>query len=181
MKILAATQELLAELGYEQLTMEAVAARVGVSKPTLYRRWASRAELVAAAVGDLKWSAPVPDNGSLRADLLEMAGVWFAQDPMRDAIFVRLLAALPSDEQLRELYAARVSAPRAQALAQVMGNALARGEIGDSAPVEPLRGILPALAFHRLAVDRLPVDRTFIESVIDDVIMPLLTASGTRR
>ncbi|KAA0976183.1 TetR family transcriptional regulator [Paeniglutamicibacter gangotriensis] len=128
-KILAAAQELLAELGYEQLTREAVAAKVGVSKPTLYRRWVSRAELVAAAVGDLQWSSSVPDNGSLRADFLELAGVWFAEDPMRDAIFVRLLAALPGDEQLRELYTARVSAPRSQALAQVMGNALAHAGI----------------------------------------------------
>lgn len=174
-QILLAAQELLAEVGYEQFTMEAVAARVGASKPTLYRRWASRAELVAAAIGDLQWSAPTPDTGSLRSDLVELAGVWFAEDSTRDAVFVRLLAALPFDEQLRELYVARVSTPRGLAMEQVLGQALARGEIRDGAPGDSLRGILPALVFHRLVVDRLPVDRSFIESVIDDVIIPSLT------
>lgn len=170
-----AAQELLAEVGYEQFTMEAVAARVGSSKATLYRRWASRAELVAAAVGDLEWSAPTPNTGSLRDDLMAMSGVWFTDDPLRDAIFVRMLAALPHDERLRELYVAKVSVPRARAMGQVTGHAIERGEIPAEQPSDGLRGLLPGLVFHRLVVERLPVDRTFIEAVIDDVIIPSMT------
>lgn len=176
--ILQAAQELLAEVGYEQFTMEAIATRVGASKATLYRRWASKAELVAGVIGDLEWSAPAPDTGSLREDLLELTGVWFAEDKMRDQIFMNLLAALPRDEKLRELFMTRVSIPRGIAIEAVISRAIKRGELSGGAGLEPLRGALPALVFHRLAVEARPVDKKYIASVIDAVIIPALRAAG---
>ena len=70
-EILDATLQILAEVGYDLLTMDAVAARAKASKATLYRRWKSKPELVVTAVmchhSD---TAAVPDTGSLRGDLL---------------------------------------------------------------------------------------------------------------
>ncbi|MFL6072011.1 MAG: helix-turn-helix domain-containing protein, partial [Mycobacteriales bacterium] len=62
-----ATRKLLAEQGYAAVTMEGVAARAEVAKTTLYRRWASKAELVADAVAEFLEAVPVTDQGSLRA------------------------------------------------------------------------------------------------------------------
>lgn len=176
--ILQAAQDLLAEVGYEQFTMEAIATRVGASKATLYRRWASKAELVAGVIGDLEWTAPAPDTGSLREDLLALTDVWFAEDRTRDEIFMNLLAALPRDEKLRELFLTRVSIPRGAAIELVISRAIDRAELTGGTELEPLRGVLPALVFHRLAVEARPVDKNYIASVIDAVIIPALRAAG---
>jgi AcrR family transcriptional regulator len=71
--ILKATIELLAEVGYEGTSIDAVAARAGVSKPTIYRRWPDgKEQLVSAAVASCKEDAPVPDTGTLRGDLVAL-------------------------------------------------------------------------------------------------------------
>ena len=74
--VLRGTLDLLAEVGYDRLTLDAVAARTRASKATLYRRWASKAALVTEAVALLgPAELPLPDTGSLRADLLAIAGM----------------------------------------------------------------------------------------------------------
>lgn len=173
-QILGAAQQLLAECGFAAFTMDAVATRVGASKATIYRRWASRTQLLAEAINTLEWSAKAPDTGSLRADLIALADVWFAEDPQRDAIFVNLLAALPQDDTLHELYISKLAGPRAELVKQVLDQAAARGELATTAAVERTRGIIPGLVFHRLAVERLPVDRAYITSLIDHVVLPVL-------
>src|SRR3954468_25112873 len=72
--ILDAAVHLLAEVGYDRATVEAVAARAGVSKPTIYRRWpGGKAEIVADAIRAKRADGAVlPDTGSLRGDLLAM-------------------------------------------------------------------------------------------------------------
>jgi AcrR family transcriptional regulator len=70
-EVLEATLQTFAEQGYGGLTVEAVAARAGVNKTTVYRRWPSKAELLAAALLSLRDDEPEPpDTGSLREDLL---------------------------------------------------------------------------------------------------------------
>src|SRR5262245_51974804 len=74
-EILDATVAVVAELGYDRLTMDAVATAAKASKATLYRRWTSKAELVVDAISRAK-GCPVPeevDTGSLRGDLISMA------------------------------------------------------------------------------------------------------------
>src|SRR3954447_6644599 len=68
--ILAATLEVLADVGYDRLTMDAVAARAKASKATLYRRWTNKVTLVIEALQHAKSPTDVPDTGSLREDLL---------------------------------------------------------------------------------------------------------------
>src|SRR5438270_7274446 len=70
-----ATRSLLTEVGYERLSMGAVAARAGVSKAALYRRWPSKSRLVAALVRDVWRDAnPSPPSGNVRADLVDILG-----------------------------------------------------------------------------------------------------------
>src|SRR5580692_10112751 len=68
-----AALELLTEIGYDRLTIEAVASRARASKTTIYRRWTGKAELVVDALNGLRSTAPVPDTGSLRGDLEAIA------------------------------------------------------------------------------------------------------------
>src|SRR5664280_783734 len=72
--VLEATLDQLAESGYDGLSFEAVAVRAGVHKTTLYRRWSDRTDLVLDAMLELSsQTVPVPDFGSVRADLLAIA------------------------------------------------------------------------------------------------------------
>ncbi|WP_279403317.1 TetR-like C-terminal domain-containing protein [Arthrobacter sp. JCM 19049] len=73
----------------------------------------------------------------LREDLIQLTAIWFAQDPMRDAIFVNLLAALPSDEQLHELYMANIATPRAHLVHTVVEQARAAGSWARSPAPSP--------------------------------------------
>lgn len=173
-ELLRVAQDLLVESGYDNLSMDAVAARAGSSKSTLYRRWSNKADLVTAAVEAFAWGAPVPDTGSLREDLIELAQVWFDSDHNRDRLFVRLLTALPGDDHLHDIYLSRLAAPRAQAVVAIVERAAARGDIPDPAAAGRVAGILPAMAFQQLVVQREPVDREFIQYVIDDILLPLL-------
>ena len=75
-EILDACVDLLAEVGYDRLTMDAVAARAKARKATLYRRWASKAELVIEASFRAKRRTSDPDTGSLRGDLLALLRTW---------------------------------------------------------------------------------------------------------
>src|SRR6476661_7275970 len=69
-EILDATLEVLADVGYDRLTMDAVAARAKASKATLYRRWNDKASLVVDALLVVKHTAETPDTGTLRGDLI---------------------------------------------------------------------------------------------------------------
>lgn len=68
-EICRATQELLAEMGYDLVTMDAVAARANVSKPTIYRRWSCKADLIVDSVRRLSQPAETPDLGTVAEDL----------------------------------------------------------------------------------------------------------------
>ena len=174
-EILRATQELLVEHGFEELSMDAVAARAGASKATLYRRWPSKDELVAAALEGFAWDAPVPDTGDLRSDLVALGSVWFDSDEGRDQLYVRLVTSLLQDDRLHGMFLSRLAEPRRVAFTEIVTRAAERGEVADLDAALRFGGILPALAFQQIAVSRSAVDRAFLEHVIDDILLPLLT------
>src|SRR6478609_3280992 len=96
-EILAATLDVLAETGYDGMTVDMVAARAKAGKATLYRRWPSKAELVIEAVACLKRNdldeASIPDTGTLRGDLIAMIRPPSIQDADRK---LRVMAGLAS-------------------------------------------------------------------------------------
>ena len=106
-EILDATLELLIEVGYDRLTMDAVAADARASKATLYRRWTSKADLVVDALVWLKSCMPhdVPNTGTLRGDLLSMACTEGGlTDRMPLAVFGALITAMQRDEDLARAF-----------------------------------------------------------------------------
>jgi AcrR family transcriptional regulator len=127
-----ATLELLADLGYEATTVEAVADRAGVGKATIYRRWPNKQELVLAAIDALyEQSIEVPDTGDVRSDLVELirrAGRLLTTT-RAGQILPRIAPEVAQDTPLGRAYLDTVMAPRLNALAAALERAKQRGEL----------------------------------------------------
>jgi AcrR family transcriptional regulator len=145
--ILDATLELLTTLSYAELSMESVAARAGVGKKTLYRRWSSKAPLVAEAVLEAyggSGSFPVAETANIRADLqrwLEEHADFLAEPP--NAALVRALiaaaAARPADGE--DLYQ-QLSAPQLAGLTTRLRQAVAGRELRADADIDAVANAL---------------------------------------
>jgi AcrR family transcriptional regulator len=136
--IVRATLELLLEGGYRGLTMEQVRARAGVGKATLYRRYGSKEELVAEAVRHLNQPIPTPDTGSVREDILAIAGsVIEGAARVGAATFIpRMLAEGAGDREMHAIFYENLVAPRRAIMAGVLRNGVARGELRSDLDVE---------------------------------------------
>jgi AcrR family transcriptional regulator len=130
--ILAATLLILRERGYGGLTIDGVAARAGVGRPTIYRRWASKPALVVAALVDSsRLALPVLDTGSLRDDLIAVQRhqVELMNSPDNRRVTAGLIADLAADPQLAERYVTEYLVPRRAAVWQVLQRGVDRGEL----------------------------------------------------
>lgn len=173
--LLVATQDLLAEVGYDRMSIETVAARCGAGKATVYRRWAGKSELVADAVAQLHGAYPEPDTGTLRGDLVLMASTWLDPDSRRDAVVAGLLTAMAHDAGLREAVRVAVSVPHEAVFAAVVDRAVARGEVPAGRDIDLIGTVFPAVTFHHLTVLAAPVDKELVERIVDGVMVPALT------
>jgi AcrR family transcriptional regulator len=177
--ILTATIALLAEVGYETLTMDAVAARAHASKTTIYRRWPGKPELVRAAVdrhltGRMAVGA---DTGSVRGDLAALV------DGLRThltdeflALMSGLVHAMRRDAELAAALRTRLTGYDA-GLEAIIGHAVRRGEIpADLAPeVAALaHEVIEAHVFRQMMLGA-ALDDAFVDHLVDDLIVPLLT------
>src|SRR3954454_22491159 len=142
-EILDAALDVLAETGYERMTVDMVAARAKAGKATVYRRWPSKAELVIDAVACLKSAdadpQQLPDTGSLRGDLLAGLKPRTMQDVDRRMMVMAGLMSLMSEEP--ELAAAARRAivePRVAIYRLLLERAIARGEIAADTDVETI-------------------------------------------
>jgi AcrR family transcriptional regulator len=131
-RILQATLEELADVGYEALSIEAVAERAGVGKTTIYRRWPSKDELVIAATETIRIHVPIPDTGNLRDDLLTLArgalevGIAY---PRIQKLFARTLGEAKSNPEIFQVVLDRLMRPRIQGFTEMIERAKARGEV----------------------------------------------------
>lgn len=181
--ILSACLTVVAETGYDRLTMDAVAARARASKATLYRHWDGKAELVADAVRERHLS-PVPelDTGSVRGDLLATLRLITATFQEQDVALTQgLLTAMHSQPQLASCMRTQLLAEkRSSALAWGMRE-IARGNLPADADAELLCDVAMPMLLIRLFVTGEPVDEPFFQRVVDDVVLPLLLRPRTSR
>ncbi|WP_224372171.1 TetR/AcrR family transcriptional regulator [Hyalangium versicolor] len=178
-KLLDATLEVLSEVGAAGLTMDIVAARAGAGKATIYRRWASKTELVIDAVAHMKRNQVdlehLPDTGTLRGDLLGLFKPQSIEEGERRLkIMTGLASLLSQDPALAEAANAAVVQPWAEAHFALMKRAIERGEISASADIGTLSQVIPSMAAYRTLVQRKPMDLAFLVSMVDGVIMPAL-------
>ena len=182
-EILAAAIDILAEEGFDGMTIDMVATRAKAGKATLYRRWSSKSELVLDAIGCMKSAdlAPdvLPDTGTLRGDLVGMIKPRSADDADRRLrVMAGVAALLTREPELTEAAADVLMAPRIAAIRLILERALARGEIRADADLDSLAMLIPALAAFRGLVERKPIDRDFQISLIDGILLP---AAGVDR
>lgn len=172
-----AALELVAEIGYDRTTMDAVAARAGAGKATVYRRWSTKAELVADAVAREHVSIAVPDTGSLRGDLATLTDLLFCGQGFRESDKTRLIAglvpAMVAHPELRQAFA-EIATPPERAMRAIIARAVERGEIAPPRDPSLVAALLPALAVHRLIFTGAAPDAAFAGAVIVDVILPTL-------
>jgi AcrR family transcriptional regulator len=180
--LLDAAWDELAAVGYANLTMESVAVRARTGVAVLYRRWANKDMLVLAAVEHYRSTHPVelPDTGTLRGDLIAMLdGMGRARANFFAVAVASALTGLLADTgltlaQIREKVLGDAALTRTDAIYQ---RAHDRGEIDlDTVPAAVLA--LPFdLVRHDLFMNLKPVGRERLESIVDDLFLPLAVGS----
>jgi AcrR family transcriptional regulator len=181
--ILESALELIAEVGYEAMTIEAIAARAGVGKPTIYRRWpGGKRELVIAAVHAKQraWEPPA-DTGSLRGDLLALTQRLADHFTARAHLTIGMIAQIRASEELRQLFREHILPARHEWMMIQVARAIARGELPAEPPVTPLYlNVAPSLIFSRIQFDLGPLDHAFVAELVDHILLPILQGSHGR-
>ena len=180
--ILGATIGVLKDVGYDRLTIDAVAAKAKASKATVYRRWPNKAALVVEAMHALKVKpvageeAPCifPDTGSLRGDLL--GGLQKIANKLSTDEGKLMAAVMTASSRDPELAAAMrgTHEEKRRSCHTVVARAVSRGELASDDGADTLHEVVPALMYNRLLVTGEPFDDAFLTKVVDDIALPLL-------
>jgi AcrR family transcriptional regulator len=171
----------LVEHGYGALTFDAVAQRAGTSRPVVYRRWATRPELVRAAVGHVarRDEMAIPDTGSLRGDMLAV---------MRHANEKRIgLTALltfylggffqetdSSPADLRDV----IIGDGPTSVDVIIDRAIERGEVDADRMTPRVRSVAFDLYRHEALMTLKPVPEETLTEIVDTIFLPLATGSA---
>ncbi len=175
----AQRSKVLAEEGYDCLTMDAVAERAQAGKATLYRRWSSKAQLVVDALVYIDMAAICADHadsGSLRSNLCELLALCFGlNDPIRQRVIIGLASSLCRYPDLAEAWRSRFVEGQQCALRAVYERAVERSEIAAGRDLDLLTMVGPALLFYQLVMTGEPVNQECIRRIVDEVLLPLFS------
>lgn len=180
-EILDVVNALLDERGYEGVSFEEVARRAGASKSTLYRRWGDKREMVVAALragAAARKPGDSIDTGSLRGDLLALCRRLnrTMQSTDGQTAFLLLQAGL-EDPDLCEAIEESVGPTGARLPGTVVDAAVTRGELPEGVDPFPFEEVVgAALLLRRL--NGLDASDTYLESLVDAVVLPALEATG---
>jgi AcrR family transcriptional regulator len=175
--ILRAAIELVAEVGYDRMTVEALAARAGVSKPTIYRRWPDgKKEIVVDAMRSKHAAAEsLPDAGSLRGDLLGLLGTMIEHMDEDAHLAAGLISQLRDSEELATLLRDEIVTLERRRYDALIARAVVRGELSADARITPLiSDVAGSVIFTRAVISGEPLDRPFLEELVDHVLLPVL-------
>jgi len=176
--ILLATRELLAERGFDGMTMDAVADRAGAGKATVYRRWPSKVQLTVDAVvcarGVAQTVDDIPDTGSLRSDLL---AVRYGRPRTDDdsELMSGLMSAVKENPEVAAVFHEQFVRSRVNMMRGLLERAQARGELREDIDLDMVAAVAPAMIAYRKMVAGQRIDDEFVVQMIDTVILPLAT------
>ena len=178
-EIYAAVLDLLREVGYDALTMDAVAARTKSSKATLYRQWGGKAELVAKAVRHNKpggFGLGEIDTGSLRGDLHALTMRSDDCEMEQNSALMRGLAmAIHGNPDLLKAFREYLIEPEMAEFRRVVQRAIDRGEVrADNPAVDYMIHMMIGGFAARTMIDEQPPTQAFLLSYIDAVVLPAL-------
>ncbi|MFP2925999.1 TetR/AcrR family transcriptional regulator [Pyxidicoccus sp. 3LG] len=170
--ILDAAISLIREVGYDALAMDAIAARAGVGKATVYRRWPSKETLVAEALERLMRAIPVPDTGTTGGDLRVMMrdALDMYRDASTGALLSGLVAAMARSERIARAVRDGFIAARRDALRQVLQRGVVRGELRKGLDVDLVLDLLGGPLFYRFLITGGPLDERLIRGVVEAVL-----------
>ena len=174
--ILEATVQELADVGYAELRMDAVAARAGAGKASLYKRWPNRAALVAAAARHLgATSQPCsPPTGNLRRDLVNvLEDIAQALDGHLGATLRGLVSESPSRAAVKEYLPPELMDSRVEAVATVLRVGVERGTVRPEALQRRLVALGPSLVCHHYLFRGRRPGAEEIAEIVDTILLPL--------
>ncbi|MEU5888583.1 TetR/AcrR family transcriptional regulator [Streptomyces sp. NPDC047461] len=180
-ELYTAVLELLREVGYDALTMDAVAARTKSSKATLYRQWGGKPELVVKAMRSQKPGGTADvDTGSLRGDLLTLVSREDDCTMERNSDLMRALAmAVHGNPDLMQAFRELLVEPEMGEFKKVMQRSVDRGEVRADCPaLDYIVHMLVGAFATRTMIDQLPPTQAFLTSYIDAVVLPALGVSA---
>jgi AcrR family transcriptional regulator len=169
--ILTATADLLGEVGYSKLTVEAIAARAGVGKQTIYRWWPDKGAVVLdayLALVEADQELTFPDSGDLEADLRMVLGSM--TDSLADPVFERryraLLAAIQDDPTLAAALWDRLLKPWLAATIRRLRAAQQAGQLRNDVDLEVAAELLYGPAYYRWLLRTGPISRQYADAVL---------------
>ena len=175
-QILDATLQVLGDVGYDRLTMDAVATRAKASKATLYRRWNGKVSLVIDALLSVKSTPDLPDTGTLRGDLIaSFCGMGGLTDEQSVATFASVITAIHRDQDFAAAFRREVIGPKSQLSRTVFERARDRGELAEGVDIDLLAPALAGIVLHRLYIMGEVPDEALVTRVIDQIILPAAT------
>lgn len=168
MAILDATTQLLVEGGFGRLSVDAVAARAGVGKATIYRRWRSKPDLLRAALARFEDAVPAVDTGALRTDLREFlrSSVEEFVDSPAARLMPQLAAEAQHDPALRDLLHAYATVRRG-VIRDILDRARRRGDLRDDLDTDVVVDMLMAPIFIRKLITGAPIEASATDAAID--------------
>ena len=181
--ILDATRELLAEAGVRKLTVESVAARSGVAKTTIYRRWRGKNELALAVLIDMvETVVATPDLDDTREELVAFvdAAVTILGSTLMGRVMQGLVSDLATDEELARAFQERVVAMRIAEVRRLVERGVARGDLRPDADYELAHELLFGPVYYRLLLSGAPLDGSLAERIVDAVLPAFAAPSPAR-
>ena len=166
----------LSEVGYDRTTVEAIAQRAQVGKATIYRRFKNKEEILMAAMREhASCSLPQIDTGTLRGDLISLITehVKLLKGPEGE-LMMSLLSIAHRDPELGKLLNQNSPIEAERESSKIFDRAIKRGEIAKRANIAFLSDVVPAIITHRIFITRQPVDKRFIEQLVDELLIPAL-------
>ncbi|MFF2044644.1 TetR/AcrR family transcriptional regulator [Kitasatospora sp. NPDC058170] len=176
--IFEATLDQLTSGGYARLTMEGVASAARTGKAALYRRWASKVELVIDALeSTLPRPADTPDLGSARAELLLLIGGFTEAINSRAGGAMQALMSELDHEQaavFKDFVVQRVIEPTKHTILDILQRGAERGDVRPGAATPLLADVAPAMLMYRVKICGRDIGSEFAAELVDEVLMPLI-------
>jgi AcrR family transcriptional regulator len=167
---------LLSEVGYDRTTVEAIAHRAQVGKATIYRRFKNKEEILMSAMRQhAACTLPRIDTGNLRDDLITLISehVKLLNGPEGE-LMMSLLGIAHRDPELGKLLNGKEFIESDHESAKIFQRALERGDISQNANISFLTEVFPSIITQRIFITHQPVNKKFIEQLVDDVLIPAL-------
>jgi AcrR family transcriptional regulator len=173
--IIDAALDLFAESGPEGLCIEKVAARAGVGKATIYRRWPGKEDLLLDALAAVKVPLPEPKGKSVRQDLAALLDAMRLDtvDPRRARLSALLLGEGARYPRLIERYVATVVEPRRDVVRSVLRRGVATGELREDIDIEAAVYMLTGAVLARMWLGQDRTERGFARRIVDDLLTGL--------